>query len=313
MARKKVVISDKELEPTVLYTIKKKKFGFLRLVFLFAIFIGVAYYLPEISKYVDDYKKGNADLTINGIINIFYKGNKGSQTNNQKDNDNTTDDTNNKYSYDSKTVITTDDFSISNISLKDNVLTFDVTNLNDDTLSLINKKYFLIAYDEEDNALVTIKLVEDVFAANEKKPYEYNVDSDAIFYFMFKEMSIDEYPSFELSDGSSSFICSKTGEMIAYYYTDGVLSSIRSVTRVNKTDEKYDDIYADYMLNMDNENKKEGVNAKISTDDNGCTYTVEIDPNKVDEATIKKDYYYSKSTLPKVIKYEMELKDYSCK
>ena len=185
--------------------------------------------------------------------------------------------------------------------------------MKDENLSLKNEKYFLTAYDAEDNVIATLKLVEDVFIANEKKTYEYAVDSGDISYFMFNKKSIDDYPNFELSDGSSSFICSKTGEMIAYYYTDGLLSSIRSVTRVNKTDEYYNDTYTTYEVNINTENAKEGVTAKISTDDNGCTYTVEIDTNKVDETKIQKDYYYSKSTLPKVIKYEMELKDYSCK
>ena len=56
MARKKkIVIVDKELTPTVLATIENKKTGLIGLVLLFIIFGGVVYYLPEISLYVENY------------------------------------------------------------------------------------------------------------------------------------------------------------------------------------------------------------------------------------------------------------------
>ena len=299
---KKVVISDKELEPTVLYKIKKKRFGFIRLILLFAIFIGVVIYLPDIDKYVQAYKRGEAELSVEEIIGIFYKGNKTTQPKTDTNTDVDIDDSDKKYSFDENTIIVHDDFSIDSFKINDGVLSFTVNNLKEEELDLRGKKYFLTAFDEEDNVIVTTKIKEAVLKPDVTVTQDVAISNTNISYFTLVEKSLDEYPAFELAEGSTSLICSKTGEMITYSYTDGLLTSIRNVTRVNTTDGTVLPAYS-----------ADGYDLQVNKDDNGTTYITTIDNNVVDETNMTGDYYYPKNTLPKVIKYEMELKDYSCK
>ena len=63
MARKKkVVIVDQELTPTVLATKKEKKGSVIWILFIFIIFIGVVIYLPDIAVYVEDYLNPQVDV-----------------------------------------------------------------------------------------------------------------------------------------------------------------------------------------------------------------------------------------------------------
>ena len=301
---KKVVISDKELEPTVLYKIKKKRFGFIRLILLFAIFIGVVIYLPDIDKYVQAYKRGEAELSVEEIIGIFYKGNKTTQPKTDTNTDVDIDDSDKKYSFDENTVIVNGGFNVKNFKIDGDVLSFEIINNSSEAIDLKGKKYFLTAYDEEDNIIVTTKIKEVVLKPDVAVTQDVIISNTNISYFTLVEKSLDEYPTFEFAEGSTALICSKTGEMITYSYTDGLLTSIRKVTRVNTTD---DTVLPAYSAGVD------GYDIQVNKDDNGTTYITTIDNNVVDETNMTGDYYYPKNTLPKVIKYEMELKDYSCK
>lgn len=311
---KKVIINDNELEPTVLYKIKKRRFGFLRLVFLFAIFIGTVIYLPEISKYVEDYKKGNATLSVDEIINIFYKGNKETGTKTISNDDDNIQETSNKYAYGEETVISNSEIKISDFKIANSELSFNITNLKEEANDLKEKKYFLTAFDENDNVIKRIKVAEDTFTANEVKSYSYTISSDAIAYFMFDELTTDKYPASEaIKDGDASLICSKTGEMAIYYYNNNELSSIRNTIVVDKDNINYEIKLANFQTKLASYNTIDGVNAQLDISDNVLTFSVTIDSAVTDVSKLDNVIYYSKNTSANIIKYEMESRDYSCK
>ena len=65
MARKKVIINDNELTPTVLYTKKKRRGGLIWLVLMFVAFIYVVLNLPDIVNYIKYFKRlVNPDLFV---------------------------------------------------------------------------------------------------------------------------------------------------------------------------------------------------------------------------------------------------------
>jgi len=61
MAKKKnvdIVITDKELTPTIIGKLDTKEKSPILLIFIFIIFIAVAIFLPDITSYVEDYLNG---------------------------------------------------------------------------------------------------------------------------------------------------------------------------------------------------------------------------------------------------------------
>ena len=312
LARKKVVISDNELEPTVLYTMKSRRFGFLRLVFLFIIFIGVAIRLPEISKYVEDYKKGEAELSVNEIIKIFYDSDKNTKT---KDNNITKEDepieASNKYEYNEETTINNSIIEINNFKLENKVLTFEVTNLKNKVIDLEDWNYYLSVFDSNDNLIKRIKVAEDTFKAKEVVIYSYDLDSEDISYFEFNELSVNEYPAFELAD-NNTLMCLKTGEMVAYYYDNDSIKTIRNTVFISKDNSNYNSLLEDYKgLYIDCQLK--AVPAQFNEEDNGFTYSITIDSTTTDFTKLHYKYYYSKDTAANIIKFEMESRGFNCK
>ena len=312
---KKVVISDNELEPTVLYKIKKRGLGgLIRLVLLFGIFVGTVYYLPEISKYVDDYQKGKATLSIDEIINIFYKDNKKTTAQKVNTDDNEGNENTNKYTFNDETEISNSEIKINNFKLANKELSFDITNLKEQANDLKAKKYYLTAFTENDSVIKRIKVAEDTFAANEVKQYTYSIDSDTIAYFMFDELTADQYPSSEaVNEKDLTLICSKTGEMVMYYYTDSELTSIRNTIVVKKDDDKYDTKLTAYQTKLTSYNSIDGVDAQLENDDTMLTFSATIDISSTDFSKLDSVIYYPKGTKANIIIYEMESRDYSCK
>ncbi|MEG1892504.1 MAG: hypothetical protein RR189_01250, partial [Bacilli bacterium] len=207
MKKKKneVVINNKELEPTVLATLKPKKTNLIGLILLFIVFIGVVVFLPEISKFVEDYK--NKDIPINAPI----------KPNDKNEDKEDKPEEIKKYKYTSDLVITKENFSVSNILLNNSNLSFTITNTSKGNLLLSKYNYFLEVYDATDTLISRIKLSEDTINLNDKKEYSYGILKNSIEYFTLREIKSEDYPALSLNEdekGNSVLECTRVSNVI---------------------------------------------------------------------------------------------------
>ncbi|MEG0794700.1 MAG: hypothetical protein RSG95_02770 [Bacilli bacterium] len=306
MKKKKneVVINNKELEPTVLATLKPKKTSLIGLILLFIVFIGVVIFLPDISKFVEDYK--NKDIPINAPIKPSDK---------LDDKDDLPEEVK-KYKYVSDLVITKENFNVSNILLNNSNLSFTITNTSKGNLLLSKYNYFLEVYDATDTLISRIKLSEDTINLNDKKEYSYGILKNSIEYFTLREIKSEDYPALSLSEdekGNSVLECTRVSNVIKYNLLKDKLYSIEEVVTVNFSDPEYVNKLTSYSALATTYNTLSGYAASVSKTEESFIFTSSVNLNMANSSSIKEVNYYKKDTSAKIINFEMEARGYSCK
>ncbi|MEG1506220.1 MAG: hypothetical protein RR478_01845 [Bacilli bacterium] len=306
MKKKKneVVINNKELEPTVLATLKPKKTNLIGLILLFIVFIGVVIFLPDISKFVEDYK--NKDIPINAPIKPSDK---------LDDKEDLPEEVK-KYKYVSDLVITKENFNISNILLNNSNLSFTITNTSKGKLLLSKYNYFLEVYDATDTLISRIKLSEDTINLNDKKEYSYGILKNSIEYFTLREIKSEDYPALSLNEdekGNSVLECTRVSNVIKYNLLKDKLYSIEEVVTVTLSDPEYVNKLTSYSALATTYNTLSGYAASVNKTEESFIFTSSVNLNMASSNSIKEINYYKKDTTAKIINFEMEARGYSCK
>ncbi len=311
MRKKKdqVVIKDEELTPTVLFTIKEKKGGLLWVALLFALFIGLVYFLPDLSDMYQQYKNKNKPSLP--LVN--------------QSGDNTPDEEEQveveervKYPYAADLKIETDDFVMDSFNLANNTLTFSLTNKKDSVVDLRNQNYFLSIYQSEgkgDSLVKRLKIAEDSFDLNETKSYSYPVNSTSISYFYLDKLEESAYPEFTLTkteDGIATLTCTKDNSTLTYTFNNDNLNTIREIVRGDINATNYQSDLASFQTKSTNYNLVNGVSSTFSSSDTGFIYSVTIDLTKANIRSLDDIRFYSQDTKANVVKFEMEGRNYTC-
>lgn len=301
MARKKkVVISDQELTPTVLATIEEKKFNLLSLILLFAIFGGVVFYLPEISVYIEDY--------LNPKPSTVAKPNNNDNTPNEEQVEIE------KYPYTSTLSITSRKLTLSNFSVGNNELSIQATNADNVALDMDKYNYFLEIYNETDTLLQRIKMDDFKIGANSSINISYSINTSNISYFTFLEISEDEYTPFTPQaniNGEATLICQKDSETINYKLKDNKLYAIEDVFVIQNTEENFATLFGTYQSLATTYNAMNGVISEVTNDGSVLRFVTNMDLTINNALTISK-IIYPKDTDAKVIRFELSSKGYNC-
>ena len=125
MAKKKssnVVIKDEELTPTTLGVYSNKTKNPITLILLVAIFISVAIFMPNIQSYVNK-MLGKSDTDAN-----TYNNNGGSEGGGDVEPGDDEDENDKKYEIATTTTIDAKEYTLNNISLSGDTLSFSVYN-----------------------------------------------------------------------------------------------------------------------------------------------------------------------------------------
>ena len=172
----KVVMSDEELKPTVLYTIKEKKTNFIGLILLVGLFVTVIYFLPEVYDMYDKYKKEKQGIPV---LN-----NKKPQGNTVDENPDVEEET--KYEFSNTLSISNADITLNSFNFANNTLSFAITNNKDTNANYKDKNYYLEIYNESDVLVKRIKIAEDILSAKESQNYSYQINATTIKYLYLK-------------------------------------------------------------------------------------------------------------------------------
>lgn len=303
----KVEISNEELKPTVLFTIKERKASFLGVIIVFALFIAVVYFLPQATELYEKYTK-KEEVNNSGVVT-------NKPTDEEKENpDQEPEVVDEKYIFADNLTIENKDFIINNFSFNNNTLVFNVTNAKEKDVNLKSKKYYLEIYNTNNTLVKRIKIAEDEFMSKETKNYNYPINSSTIGYFYLKEIAIDNYPNINLteSEEGATLTCSLNQNIIIYTFKNNELKSITSTITVNNTESDYANQISTYQALATTYNTYPGVESNLSSMTDGFVFNTAIDLTKANINNFNNLNFYARNTKPNVINFEVEARGYNC-
>ena len=301
---KKVVIVDEELTPTVLYTKKEKKGSIIWLILIFAIFIAVVIYLPDITLYIDEY--------LNPTVNVPVTP---SNPNNDNPNDDEDAEEVTRYELTTDLQITEDNFTLSNFVVTDSTISFRITNTGTELLDFSELNYFLELYNANRMLLQRIMVSDQIIAAGSGVNVSYDITNSSITIISFLEIASTDYPAHVLEaddSGNATMTCTKGYETVTYAFTDNLVYAIEDLFTVATTDPNYSTLYSSYQALAATYNTIGGLNSTVSVLDNNLTFRTTINLAMVSEGTFNNVIYYPRNTDAKIINFELESNGYTC-
>ncbi len=304
MAKKrKVVIVDKELTPTVLKNLDSKKGGWFILLFIFILFGLSIYFLPQISAFMDKKFKNNSSSYENTL-----------KPNKDKDNNSDPVEDIKQYPYAGNLIIEEPDFTLDSFKINNNILAISINNKTNNSLNLSNYHYYLQIYNGNNTLLQRIKLDDIIINAKGKTEVNFSLNNTNITYFTFFEITEDEYPNYipvQNQNQEAILVCRQNDRTINYLLKDNKLYQIEDLIEVNNTVSNYAELYQKYQAQSNSYNQVIGVNSSINIESGKLKFNTYIDLSKNGTENLN-DITYPLDTDAKVMYFELVSKGYRC-
>ncbi len=307
MARKKkVVIVDQELTPTVLFTKKERKGSVIWLVFIFAIFIAVVIYLPDIATYMEQYINPESVAPVN-------PGNSGNNGND----DNTDDEEEEVREYElvAGLEIMEGQLVLSNFEVANEQLSFSITNNSSEMVDFTDLHYFLNLYNANRMLLQRIMLTDEVVASGGTIDLVYDLTDSNIHTLSFVEIMEDEYPSHVMpvdENGNAVLTCTKGYETVNYNLTNNQLYTIEDLFTVPASDANYSTLYSSYQALAATYNTIGGIDSIVTVENNTLYFRTILNLSTVSNGSFNSIIYYPLNTDAKIMNFELEANGYTC-
>ena len=128
---------------------------------------------------------------------------------------------------------------------------------------------------------------------------------------MFVNISIDGYPTITLDN--NTLICTKNYETITYDFLENKLHTINDIINYPyNTDQSYTHNLLTYQNQVSYNNNLSGITATLTEASTGFIVNTILDLINVDMTKLSNNNYYAYETEPKIIKFEMEARGFSC-
>ena len=315
MKKSDIKLSDQELIPSTIGYMEDEKTGPWGLIILFAIFIGVAFFLPEITDFG---KKllGKTDPTTMVPVD-----------GNQEDpgSGNVTPDkpkTDSMHDFSEDLTFTYDDIKFSDFSKIDNngkyKLSFVMENSTTEDIDLTSNKYFIEIYN--DNTMLGRHIIDlDEVKKTSKISYSTNLNVDEynnLSKLLLVKKSLNDYSEFTLTTTAGDnyiLTCNNSNSNLVYTFNSKyTLIKIKDTLQVSSEEPDYSSILTEYKLNASEYNNISGVASNILESESGFVMTTDIETSKANIDNLNNKMYYSTKAEAKDIKFEMESRGYSC-
>lgn len=307
MARKKVNLDVNPLEAVSIGRTDKRKHSWIGTVVLFALFILIIYFLPDIQKAYREYLYNKAFSNNTTNTNPSQGDNNGNEVVN-----NTVIKDGQIFSIDSNSNVTIGNTVFSNLKYNENNISFEATNGSESELNLSDGGYFLRLYDD-DNIIKNIK-INGAISAGSSKSFGYLIDVQPKRYSIVK-LDEKDYDLIMLnvdSENKSSLTCSNSTETIVYYFQDDLLYKLEDTVVYETSNANYSEMYSKYTSYVNSYSGKPGIETSLSSNSLKFNFTLSIDYlqffQKIDNI-----YYYAKDTSPIKVNYEMNAMFFDCK
>lgn len=217
------------------------------------------------------------------------------------------------YDLTSDLVINRKELTLSNVSYEENILKFDVTNISGKTIDN-EDKFFIELYDNT-RFIKRYLLVISKLGINQTTSFNYYVTN--INKISLVKKSINDYPFYEVgknSDNKYVLSCNSSKTDYTYYFDEtNKLKSITSMMKVFSLSDNYLETKIDYKNKAINLDLINGIDATFQETLEGFDYIVKYDLSSVNVNDLNDSTIFQNDTLSKVVKFEMESQDYSCK
>ena len=299
---KNIEITNNPLESVTVGTIKNSKYSWIKVLVMVVLFLGVIFFLPEISSLYEKYVK----KTNNDTPNIIIPDNNNEDPSNEEQNE--PNDSNvimfvdgNDYVY--------NDVKLKTISYDENVINFTLESLNEKNINLNNEELFLELYND-DNFVKRIML-QGVINSDKELSFSYPINNmvNGFKLLTIKEDDYDFYDKSPNEEGYTFLICSSENEEIKYSFYEDKLFAVEDVITVENSSAMYS-LYNN-MVNTYNSENDEGLVASIETGDY-LVYKTSIDYNLL-KTSVNNNYYFAKDDLLNKIKFIMDAQFFDCK
>lgn len=309
MGKKKkgqTTISWNPLQATTIGIIKENKYGWIGTIILFALFLGIVFYLPDL---LDIYNKYfGPDNTVPPIV----------APNNTTGDDNTTIEAPErnveKYTLDEKKSFELGKFSVKNVRVFGGEFSYKITNKTSAELDMSSLNYFFEFYDKYGKVLQTIfvtgRIPKDetitythaIKNASDIDKYSLSIIEEE--YYTYYDLPIDE-------NKEGMFTCAADNRRITYTFQDEKLKNIADNISYSSEKEDYAEKMDEYQALVDKYRDRKGVSPSLDISDEGLTYILLIDYNLL-EGLLDNDEYFPVNTSPRVVKFKLEALGYSC-
>ncbi|MDE6284766.1 MAG: hypothetical protein K2M17_03390 [Bacilli bacterium] len=307
MAKKrKVVIVDQELTPTVLATLENKKTNLFGLILLFIIFGGVVYYLPEISVYIEQY--------LNPTVSGTGTNPSGGVSEKPKEDDEVKE--NEKYPYATTLKITTENFYLSDFNIANNYLSFRITNTAKVSVPLDDFHYYLELFNTEGTLLQRIKVDDGTIEVGASIQKDYELMDVNLASVSFVEIGEDEYPAFTATantQGAATLVCQKGNEKVSYTLRNNKVLSFEETFETSRSDSDFATLFSTYQALSTTYNAINGITSSVTFQgDDKLVFRTTISLSNDSAAIYINKMVYPLNTDAKVIRFEAMARGYTC-
>lgn len=311
--KEQIVINNEELQATTLGYLEDEKKGPFGLIFLFLIFIVFAFFLPEITNYVNKLMGKNTTGIIEPTVDPTKKDDKDSNEEEAK-------------MYDITDSLTFDYTSIKFSEFKkyeDNnkyYISFRLDNNSDKMIDLSKSKYFIETYSEDKTLLER-----HIFNYTKLNTKSYTTEIIELSYDEYNKANkiiisyktLEDYPEVSLNiDTNSEYVlsCSNSKNKLIYTFNkDSKLVRINdTVNYANDNSSNYANALINYRNQVANFNNIDGISSSLVEITTGFTVTTDVNVKTVNLNSVNNSNYYGTDAIPKEVKFEMESRGYSC-
>lgn len=293
-------------EPIVLGTLKKDKSSKPVFVFIvLGILIASVFAIPYVEDYLQD-----PDTLIGKIYHQIFGEEK-------IDEEETIIPKDSLFILNNQTNIKFNNLHLTNISLNDQTITYNLKTLNN-TLDLDNNNYYLEIYGSNKNLLERIKLSGNLTSSLEERTFTFQnlrFNSGISYYGKLIILKDDQYEDIILStdeSGIASITCQKSGDKYEYIFENYFLKRINHTFTYADTSnlDLYLALFEEYTSLAKNINSL-GSTASINENNEGFIFVANLDLENLDN-NLNNSYYYSFNKQAKIINYDMKLEGFVC-
>lgn len=319
MAKKKeeIVINKTELMPTNLGSMKQKESGVITTIIIIVIFALGILFLPRIMEMLSP-----VDTPPIPYVDPQSPSEETTPPEESKDNQTVF------YDLTSDLAIEVNGFSLTDFVLdtSSSNITFKITNKVGTSNFFRNHPYYLEYYSKTEELLGRTKIIAEEVTTSLDQSYEIaNVTPlSSIAKVAIKEIIENEYPAVSLNSNSNNapeLSCGNGKHNLIYTFKKNnnkyALISIEEIESVSSSIENYEESLDKYDELIASLEDVDGVEASLSPKVNGFEYNLTINLDKISESDFKKlfkeKYYYPKNTDAKIISFEMQASNYTCK
>lgn len=297
----KVEIKGSPLQAITIGEIKEHKYGWIGTMILFALFMGIVYYLPELFQLYQDYM-GNGSGVYTPVSN------------------NITNNTVNPpeeevpivlYKFTEKDSFEYDDFDITQIALADGILTYRVTNKKNEKIDLSSYDLYFELYNTFGDLDKTHYIVGYIEPGSYQDYSIENVTASYIEEYTLRNIYEDDYTYLDLTidDNKVSILtCEYLTQSINYKFVDEQLKEINDTFSYLAENDDYMEKY-NYYSNLTT--NRAGIDSTITESATGFDYSMKIDYIKY-TGKVENVHYFAVNSSPREVNFKMTSLGFSC-